>query len=45
MTEPMRCPHSGLILLSCKVSDICDCFEFPAAEARAAEVLRNRDQE
>lgn len=46
-THPMseqiiRCPHSGLEVLSCKVRDICDCFEFPEAEKRAAEILDRR---
>jgi hypothetical protein len=44
MTEPMRCPYSGLTVLSCKVSDLCDCFEFPEADARAVEILNARDQ-
>ena len=39
----MRGPYSGLPVISCKVSDLCDCFEFPEADARAQEILDARD--
>jgi hypothetical protein len=39
-----RCPYSGLPVLSCKVSDLCDCFEFPEADAKAAEMTARRDR-
>ena len=39
------CPYSGLRILSCKLSDICDCFDFPEAEARAVEILIARDRD
>jgi hypothetical protein len=39
----MKCRYSGLLVISCKVSDLCDCFEYPEAEARAAEIIARRD--
>jgi len=39
-----KCPYSGLRILSCKVSDICDCFEFPAHDAEAIRILAARDR-
>ena len=38
-----RCHYSGLFVLSCKVSDLCDCFDYPEVEARVAEILARRD--
>lgn len=38
----LRCRYSGMAVLSCKVSDLCDCFDYPEADERAAEIIRER---
>lgn len=28
------CPYSGLTIVSCKRSDLCDCFDFPERDEK-----------
>ena len=43
MSEPLICPYSGRRTVACKVSDLCDCFEFPRAEEAAARIIEDRE--
>lgn len=39
-----QCPYSGDDpILLCKVSDLCDCFDYPEVNERAAEIIARRD--
>lgn len=37
------CRYSGLSVHSCKVSDLCDCFDYPEADASALEAITRRN--
>jgi hypothetical protein len=33
-----QCPHSGMTILRCKRSDLCDCFDFPEQRPAAEQM-------